>query len=349
MAVGGAVIAAQSGDSIRQRLEHCVTALRLAARVIAEAGGGETGTSEDQSRIEVVLKRLQSAQSRAAAVVLIAEVGQIDSALAALANDTEALVQFGRALHGGEGASTRSFLEGLEAELAEASGLLQKCDAARGGVDSATEALTTLLIQFQQTVAGLSETIEDIVMIGTNAGLLAARLGSDGRGLVVIAGEVKSVAAHIATDATRLNPIFTSMRDASRDLRDRDHRGAAEMADLDRAMRLSLEQMRGSATRLGATLDRLARDGARFADVVDECRRMFASAAAAGETIEDAADALDPAASKRRLVADGDSAAIEDALRRQVWPTYTMSAERQIHREILREFGFESVGAAEAA
>ena len=282
-------------------------------------------------------------QLRQAALVLKGDVREIDAALAVLEGDTASLVELGRSLFADEDASSsRSFLEVLEAELGEASSLIQKCDAARDVVDRATAALMGLLNQFQQTVAGLSETIQDIVMIGTNAGLLAGRLGSEGRGLVVIAGEVKLVAAHIAKDASRLNPIFSSMQKASRDLQDRDRHGANDMAALDGALRRSLDQMQKSGSRLGATLERLARNGAEFGAVVGDCRLKFSDAAASGEVVGGVAETLDWAQSTEDLVSPDRGAVVVEALRRYILPTYTMAAEREIHHQVLGECGFFS-------
>ena len=349
MAAGGAIVAMQSGDSIRQRLEHSLVALRLAIDTVAEdRSDKEDWSSAERTAIDIVLRCLQAVQLRETALALKGDVVQIDAALAVLAGDTAAIVSLGRSLYGGEEASSHSFLEALEAELGEASVLIQKCDAARGVVDRATEALMLLLNQFQQTVATLSETVQDIVMIGTNAGLLAKRLGGDGRGLVVIAGEVKAVADQIAQDASRLNPIFASMQKASADLQDRERRGANDMTALDKTTRLSLDQMRKSGARLGATLDRLTKDGTQFGAIVGEARVMFSDAAASSDVIEGAGDALDQGRSAQTAVSQVDAAVIEEALRRHIWPTYTMAAERELYHQVLEECGLPSARAVPA-
>ena len=349
IAVGGAIIAMQSGDSIRQRIEHSVTAQRLADSAAGNGGFTEEDwTGSERTAIDLVLSRLRATQLREAALALKAEVGHIDAVLAVLEEDTASMVHLGSSLYGGEEMSSRSFLEVLEAELAQASLLIQKCDAARDGVDRATAALMNLLNQFQQTVSGLSETIQDIVMIGTNAGLLAGRLGNDGRGLVVIAGEVKSVAAQIAKVASRLTPIFAGMQKASSDLQDRDRRGASDMTALDRTMRQSLDHMRRSGSRLSATLDQLTRDGTQFGAIVGDGRRMFSNAAASAEVIEDAADTFDQMHATETVVSQADAAVVADVLRQRIWPTYTMSAEREIHHRILDECGLSTTGDANA-
>jgi uncharacterized phage infection (PIP) family protein YhgE len=349
-AVGGAIFSMQSGDSIRQRLEHSFFALRFADRAVTNGEFAEEDwSSGERTAIDLVLRRIHTVQLRQAALVLKGDVREIDAALAVLKGDTASLVGLGRSLFAGDDASSsRSFLEVLEAELGEASSLIQKCDAARDVVDRATAALTSSLNQFQQTVSGLSETIQDIVMIGTNAGLLAGRLGSEGRGLVVIAGEVKLVAAHIAKDASRLNPIFSSMQKASRDLQDRDRHGANDMAALDGALRRSLDQMRKSGSRLSATLERLARDGVEFGAVVGDSRLKFSNAAASGEVVGGVAEILERAQSADGFVSPADGDVVVEALSRYVLPTYTMAAEREIHHQVLGECGLSSASSAAA-
>jgi hypothetical protein len=280
-------------------------------------------------------------QLRETALALKGDVGEIDSALRAVADETGAMIQLGRSFVGDDSGSSQSCFDDLEAELAQAGGLLEKCDAARGGVDRANEALASLLDRFLTTVASLSETVRDIVMIGTNAGLVAARLGGDGRGLVVIAGEIKAVADHIARDADELAPVFGSMQTALATLRDRERRGGYDSTILERTMRRSLEKMRESGARLVAALERLTGDGASFATIVGEGRQMFSRAADSAETIADGAEALDEETPAEISLDAAEAAEVAALLRERLWPIYTMAAERDLHRRVLEEFALE--------
>lgn len=330
MAAGGAIVSLQSGDGIRQRLEHSLAALRLAIDAEHRPSG------PDEAAFAAVLRLLQAAQLRETALALRSDIGPIDAALQVLADDTGTLLDFGRSLYGGEDASAASFLEALEAELAQAVELIRKCDAARSVVDRVTVTLAGLLEQFEQTASALSSTVRDIVLIGMNAGLRAARLGPEGRGLVVISQELKAAASQIALDADKLTPAFTTMQQASSGLKQHGGRGSSELAALAGTMRRSLDQMRGSGVRLGATLDQLARDGAEFAAILQEARLMFSNAAATSEVIAGAAGMLggEP---PRKLLDEADADAVATRLRLEIWPSYTMAAERGIHAAVLRE------------
>jgi uncharacterized protein YukE len=341
MAVGGAIIAMQSGDSIRQRLEHCLTGLRLVCAAAADSRPCRGGTGGARVALERVLRRLEAVQLRETALALKGDVGEIDSALCVVADETGAMIRLGRSFAGDDQESSQSCFDRLEAELAQAGELLEKCDAARGGVDRANAALASLLDRFLTTVASLSETVRDIVMIGTNAGLVAARLGGDGLGLVVIAGEIKAVADHIARDADDLAPVIGSMQTALATLRDRERRGGYDSTILDRTMRRSLGQMRESGARLAEALERLTGDGASFATIVGEGRRMFSRAADSADAIAEGAEALDDERPAEIPLDPAEAADVAALLREQVWPAYTMAAERDLHRRVLEEFALE--------
>ena len=191
----------------RQRLEHAIAGLRL-VDAIAEGTGPGAGLGDEAKRAcRFVLHRLQSGQLRDIAATLTGDADTIETALALLAGDTTKLIDLMCAFYGGQGTEPASFLGNLEAELAEASELLGKCDTARAGVDQVTDALSGVLDTCQRTVPILSKAVSDIVLIGMNAGLRAARIGGGGRSLVVIAQELKQAADAIAADTRRLTPV----------------------------------------------------------------------------------------------------------------------------------------------
>jgi hypothetical protein len=341
-AAGGAIVALQSGDSIRQRLEHAIAGLRLAD---ATATGDGPGTPLDpQSRITAgqVLIRLEAAQLRAGAAALSGDADEIEAALALLADDTAGLIDLVHVLYRGDGNAATSFLHKLEAELAEASDLLGQCDRARAGVDRVTTALSGVLDACQQTVAALSGTVASIVLIGMNAGLRAARLGSGGRSLVIIAQELKVAADQVAGDAHRLAPTFLAMHAASSSLKHEDRLDAACFATLDATIRQSLDTMRQSGERLGLTLDALTDEAGGFCKVVAAARLAFSNAGAVSDVITSAGDRLDASVAGSDRPEPGVVDSVGLLLRERVWPTYTMVAERTIHLGVLQDLGIDA-------
>ncbi|WP_181300704.1 hypothetical protein [Bosea sp. 124] len=335
MAAGGAIIALQSGDSIRQRLEHVIAALRLLAAVSGGTGPGADLDAEERGAAGLVLRRLQAAQLDESAQTLAQDADAIESALALLAGDTAGLLDLVRSLYQGDSGRSGSFLADLEAELAQASDLLGKCDRARSGVDRVTDALSTVLETCQETVAGLAGTVSNIVLIGMNAGLRAARIGTGGRSLVVIAQELKFAADQVASDAAQLTPTFAEMQQASAGLKRGGRLDAAHFAALDEAMRGSLAAMRQTGDRLGATLGQLTREGGGFGTVVAEARLSFSNAGAMSDLIASGAVELARSVADREMP---DRAGLAERLRgfvdQHVWPNYTMVGERAIHQAV---------------
>ncbi len=347
MAAGGAIIALQSGDSIRQRLEHVITALRLLGSLGEATGPVADFDVEERGAAGLVLRRLQAAQLDESALTLAQDADAIESALALLAGDTAGLLDLVRSLYQGDGGTSGSFLADLESDLARASDLLGKCDRARSGVDRVTDALATVLETCQQTVAALAGTVSSIVLIGMNAGLRAARIGTGGRSLVVIAQELKVAADQVATDANQLTPTFARMQEASAGLKRGGRLDAAHFAALDEAMRSSLSAMRQTGDRLGATLGQLTREGSGFSAVVADARLSFSNAGAMSDLIASGAVEL------ARVVADQEMPSRADMAERvrglidaHVWPNYTMAGERTIHQAVIGLLLPASSGAA---
>jgi hypothetical protein len=181
----------------------------------------------------------------------------------------------------------------------------------------------------------------EIVFLGTNAGLRAAHLGESGRGLVIIARELKSGADLVERQARELAPTFERMLATSTELR-RHADDAGRIATFDATVQGSLGRIRRVGERLGELLQRLHDDAARFLGDIDDARRAFMATAARTDGIQHVATRLDAMADDARAqhAATG-AAAIAAVLAEKVWPLYTMKAERDIHRAVLDALGLE--------
>ena len=336
MAAGGAIIALQSGDSIRQRLEHAIKALRLLGTVMSGEGPGAELDAQARGAAALVLRRLQAAQLDASALTLSQDADAIESALALLAGDTAGLLDLVRSLYQADGGKSGSFLADLESDLAQAADLLAKCDRARAGVDRVTDALSTVLETCQETVAALAGTVSSIVLIGMNAGLRAARIGTGGRSLVVIAQELKFAADQVASDAAALTPTFAQMQRTSGGLKSSGRLDAAHFAALNQAMGQSLAAMRQTGDRLGVTLNQLTREGGGFGAVVADARLSFSNAGAMSDLIASGAVELARSVADREMPErEGLAESVRGLIDAHVWPSYTMVGERTIHQAVV--------------
>lgn len=360
MAAGGAIIALQSGDSIRQRLEHAIKALRLLGTVASGDGPGAGLDARERGAAVLVLRRLQAAQLDESALALSQDADAIESALGLLAGDTANLLDLVRSLYQGEGGKSDrskadgskpgSFLADLESDLAQAADLLAKCDRARAGVDRVTDALSGVLETCQETVAALAGTVSSIVLIGMNAGLRAARIGPGGRSLVVIAQELKFAADQVATDAAGLTPTFAEMQRTSSGLKSGGRLDAAHFSALNEAMGTSLAAMRQTGDRLGVTLGQLTREGGGFGAVVADARLAFSNAGAMSDLIASGAVQLARSVADREMPQEAEVVErVRGLVDAHVWPSYTMVCERTIHQAVVGLLLPAATGAAAPA
>lgn len=334
MAAGMAIVALQSGDSIRQRLEHATVGLRM-VETLEEGGPAQGLPAEALPHARDLLLRIEAAQLEASAATLGEDAAAIEQSLLQLRDDTVDLVDLVRSLHGAGGADTGSFMAQFGADLAHASVLLGKCNSARAGADQVAHALTALLDTSQQTVDALAATVSNIVLIGTNASLRAARVGSNGRSLVIIAQELKLAADLVASVSRRLPPIFEQMQRAAGELKRQDRLDAAHFGTLDREMSTALIVVQETASELALELSRLMREGATFGKAFDQARLGFSGAAATGETIGGAAYALAAMASDDHAVPPDMNERVRSWLTGAIWPHYTMAIERTIHLGVI--------------
>lgn len=321
-AAGNAVMALQGGDSIRQRIEHVIKALELADSPV-------TG-------LRPALYNLEAAQLRATADLLKDDCRSIDDSIHLLGNKTDHLVVQLRDFAGSAGSrDATSLVAGLQDDLAAAEALLRTCEEDRRTVDTSMAKLTVFLEGFEKTVDALRKSAINIVFLGTNAGLRASRIGEGGRGLNVIAKELKSAADLVERNASELGDTFARMLEASADLRRQSTTGNS-LETFEATVHQSLGTISQSGERMTQLLSRTEREAGRFVAEIASARNAFATLANRGRAIDETATALEElAAAEAESIKDGDQQKIKDVLGERVFPLYSMVAERDLHRAVL--------------
>jgi hypothetical protein len=343
--IGQCVMALQVGDSTCQRIEHARQALHLAAQGL-EAGAtdemwGELGGAADGETRQATVAgicRLQSRQLGAALGDFTDEMDTIATALQGLLADSDELAKRDRALFGSGGGGGDSFLETLERRLEAARAIMDECRRARAIVDRAAAAVGATMADLEQRTANLSEIIIDVTMIGTNALLKSSRLGDRGKGLSVIAQELRSYAAKIVEGVEELPGALREVAafvarfsEAAR------ARGAERLTALDERMLCAIESFKANGTTMTDALTRLERETTAVGAMLGE-----AAVRLAGDR-DGIAGALQSAAGDiEALTAEIDgshewSAACADVLDSLLRGAYTMASERQIHEAFLGE------------
>lgn len=331
--VGRAIISLQTGDSTRQRLEHVCHGLNLAGDAAPHLAPAPQDNSAD------VIRRLQAMQLKDAQRELDHGVGQIMHSLSAILGDATHVVDQGRSLYGGKGSGqgADSFLNRIKEMLAQASSLIATCESGGKSVDDALTLVEDTLAKFRGAIAGLSEAVVDITLIGMNASLKASHLGSKGNAFVVIANELKATADQVSAGAGRLKPVLDEIEKSANELRGlRVHGDPAQLTRLEPAILEALREIEEGNDRLGGLINRLVTEGAEFEGLMNTSTSLMRELGKGAEILPEVASRLNGAGAAGLSASLGAS---DEATLDGLFARYTMEREREVHRDFLRAFG----------
>jgi hypothetical protein len=323
--VGRSIVSLQAGDSTRQRLEHVCLGLNLAGEAVP--------STEIESASAICA--LQAMQLKDAQCEFDRDVGEIMASLSAILGDAIGVVSQGRSLYGGQDSGSSSFLTHIKDMLAQASNLIATCESGGKSVDDALHVVEDTLGKFRDAIAGLSEAVVDITLIGMNASLKAGHLGSKGNAFVVIANELKTTADQVSAGTARLKPVLDTIEKSASDLRAlRVDGDPAQLARLEPAILHALREIEAENDRLGSLIGRLVSEGAEFEGLMNASKDQMAQLGQSAAILPGVASRLASAGAATSALAEGDQATLDGLFAR-----YTMERERDVHRQFLRGFG----------
>jgi hypothetical protein len=331
-AVGRTIVSLQAGDSARQRAEHVCSGLRMAL-------GDRNSQTPDHDAFARLMVSLQAEQLRDTGADLTADMTAIDGSLEALlAKATDGLMQ-GLSLYGGGGAESASFLANMREKLGRAGALIAMCDRERQGVDESLTAVESTLRRFRSAITDLSETVIDITLIGMNAGLRAAHLGSKGSAFVVIANELKMAADQIADGAAALKPMVERIEDAAGNLRR--HRADGEslaISDFEPLILPAIEKLTQQNDKLGFLIGQIEEQSASFQKMTKESQscvhRLIDRIADLHECVQE----LESAGPSLVPQNDFELSGVEPQFAEH-YSLYTMVREREVYDAFARKAG----------
>ncbi len=330
------VCSLQVGDSTRQRVEHAQAALHFwtdltegrSSRLVDDetrelfASQGEAFTSR--------LCRLQARQLEGAYGEFHSEMETISQTLPLLAGEAGALAGYQRELFGAEGSNAGSFLETLEKKLTAARDMVDACRRARAVVDNAARAVVTTMDDLRRRTDGLHEIVVDVTIIGTNALLRSTRLGDRGKGISLIAQELRANGEQIGKGIQSLPPALNRVVAYVEHLaQSGQHLKSGRLAELDERMSAAIRAFGANGQQMSEALTRLDSESDGVRAVLDRAVAALAGYEDTGPTLLAAAEAMDEIAARLSEVEDWSE--IDLTLDRRLRPLYTMASERRIH------------------
>jgi hypothetical protein len=336
--IGQGVVALQVGDSTRQRIEHVHRALCLAADLLDPQSSQFIDESLDKTKNAVVASticNLQSKQLSAALMDFDLEMNNIAQLLQHLADDSESLAARGLGLSGASGNGKDSFLEKLEKKLEAVNVLVQESYQARVIVDHAAVEVSASITNMDTQTARLSEIVVDMTMLGMNAVLKSTRLGQGGKGLNVIALELRNYALQVVGGIKELKPAINEVMAIIRQLSEAGQTQKAEqMMQIKDRMASAIKIFRLSGKQMSDATSGLEKEANDIGKLLNRAVLELDSRHEIRETLLKAVSSIDEFAS---AIHNGDRpdekciAYIDDIL----FDSYTMECEREIHDDVI--------------
>jgi len=323
--IAACVVALQINDLTSQRIEHVCDAIGLLDTILDEqdldGGRGEA--------LVASVCRLQAHQLTTAADDFGREIGCLKANMKDLAGDAEEVLAEAAAMIGGNGSAT-SFVGDLRDNVERAAALLSAYGVAEARVQALIGTVSEGFAAMEGDLVAIHSIDTDMRIMGLNASLKCARLGSAGRSLGVVAQELRGCSRRTEETIRAVSGSISAAVAAASTLSDCSRHEDSDAGALVATMGASMEALCGLGDSIEAAVTRLG----------DACRRAsrLLAETAAGIAI----DAELPAASAAvaaRLSAIADSVevdprltkAIRDDVLRLLEGRYTMASERMVH------------------
>ena len=312
MKVGTTVMAMQSGDAVRQRLEHIQSAL----------GPGNLQGLES-AQIQRLIE-LQKRQLIGAREMLSNEMDVVAYNIAQLVQDVDLLLEQSRSLqNGNDGASA---LESLRTVVEQNVQVLQRCEVERRKLDVTTADVASKVGSMLEDIASIELLEQKMLVVSLNAAVQCARLDQRGRALNVIAQQLRDLTKDTLTVAGQAVSSLRRAAEISSNFSSSLARtNAASIGKLEHEALQALRLLSGFDERLKTALQSLAQDVPQ----VKEKLNLVGSLLEASSAVASSFKRVEEDISVHQYVA-------QDNLE---WPelyeilrgAYTMDAERDIH------------------
>ncbi|MEO3387225.1 chemotaxis protein [Mesorhizobium sp. CAU 1741] len=311
--------ALQIGDMTRQRVEHVQAGLGLLAG--ARADGPVDG--------EAAMLRLLGAQMEDLVDEFNDGCGTVTSSLAGLAGDIKEVLALGKQARGNTNGGD-NFLRALETSVGVARKLVGRIEIAGQRTDEVSRSAATTARELSDAVDSIRTIKTEIQYMAINTSLRCSRMGEAGKPMNVVASELRVFANQMEVVSGRILEGLAALGAAASELGADD---ADATSGLGEALDNALANIREAGERMEADLKTMAAKGEHLGREVGSSVSRLDFTRELGEVLESCTLSLATEAAESVSGEAGDD--ISPAvltLSEQLFKTYTMARERQVHR-----------------
>lgn len=324
--VGTALGALQVGDSTRQRLEHLADGLVDIDAFIAAPGELPADVA---ALIADHAVALISAQAVDTLETFQRESRLLASSLRGIGPSAASLLELREGGgEGGNGEGDGVFLHRLERSVADVASVTERLREADARSNRLSGLASTTAENLAQRLATVHRITSDVQQMAWNTDLRCYRMGDEGRGLAVVASEIRGFAATLATIATGIAQSFDGLTAAAAVIR-----GSEDGAPVDAGAALteSLGCIRDGGERMRSGLSELDEGAVSVTAILEETTGAIDCEDEVGGPLTAIAERLSGLGREAAEIPEAGEAAF-GALLGTIAARYTMAREREVHR-----------------
>ncbi|MDA8083627.1 MAG: methyl-accepting chemotaxis protein [Nitrospiraceae bacterium] len=347
--IGEVVSALQYHDICRQQMEHVGEALQDVRDKSSRLGGPEVGPEvcpnkgerDSLGRWICDALSIQIHQLRKIVGTIADAADGISSHLTTISDLGEAQVEDISTMLEGEGSGGHR-IEQISDEMKGLSAILHDVKTVNMSMIDSISGLNTNVGRMSTQVARIEEISDSINLLALNAIIKVARTGDAGRGLGVLADEIRKLSVTAKEEISKGAGCIRTILAGSTDLKDslsgdlkvqvrtteevgrRTSAAVEQLLEKDREIMGALSQIAGISKTLEGDISALV-SGIRFNDIIRTKAEVI---------ISELQSMLDAAAEKGMVPGAEPSSAAGDGLH-ELAKRYTMESEREIHEAVL--------------
>ncbi|WP_395336570.1 hypothetical protein WBP06_20070 [Novosphingobium sp. BL-8H] len=326
--VGTALGALQVGDITRQRLEHVADGLCDIEAFLADPGELDGTVAALIGDHAIALLAAQAADTLE---IFQSEARLLASSLRGIGPSAASLLELREGENAGESDGEGAFLHMLERSVGDVASVTERLREADARSNRLSSVASTTAENLAQRLATVHRITSDVQQMAWNTDLRCYRMGTEGRGLAVVAAEIRGFAVTLASIASGIAQSFDGLTAAAAVMRGSDQ---DEPADAGQALTESLDCIRDGGQRMRMGLSELDQGAAAVTEILQDTTEKVDCEADVGGPLARIADCL---ARFGQACPDMPEPGLEalGALLGTIAARYTMAREREVHRAFL--------------
>lgn len=326
--VGTALGALQVGDITRQRLEHVADGLSDIDAFLEDPAGLGADLADTIGGHAIALLAAQATDTLDA---FQGEARLLASSLRGIGPSAASLLELRETDRAPDGESEGVFLHMLERSVGEVTSVTERLREADARSNRLSSVASTTADNLAQRLATVHRITGDVQQMAWNTDLRCYRMGTEGRGLAVVASEIRGFAATLATIASGIAQSFDGLTAAATVIRGSEE---DEPADAGKALTESLDCIRDGGERMRAGLSQLDQGAADVAEILEDTTGKIDCETEVGGPLVEIADRLAALGRECQEMPEEGAAPLADLLG-AIAARYTMARERDVHRTFL--------------